>query len=157
MFMCGAARQPLPTPGSEAKKRPAAVIVAHDPGKATPAGSPPLRKRLRQKSSGTEMVVDDFITINVTTPSNTDLPSSLKVRRGSTISCALESVAQLVGADVESVRITDRNVRLPAQEQGWTRGTPWLEGDATEIVEDRHVLVLPKLKGALNLGPVASR
>jgi len=69
----------------------------------------------------------------------------------------MESVAQLVGADVESVQVAGRNVRPPAQEHGWRRGAPWLEGDATEIVEDRHVLVLPKLKDGSNLWPFASR
>ena len=90
---------------------------------------------------------ETFIKLTLTTIGTFNLPKELDVLAGTTVSEAVVQIAELLGTDVNNIKVSDRNVKMRCSIKGWAMGVPWLAGDATPIFEDHDVLVRPRQIG----------
>ena len=84
-----------------------------------------------------------FIKLTLTTVGTFDLPKELDVLAGTTVSEAVIQIAELFRTDVNTIKVSDRKVKMRCIIKGWVMGVPWLADDATQIFEDHDVLVRP--------------
>lgn len=161
-FLREASRRPMQRPSDATAKKPAAHAAGlastastqaqqlHSPARkrasavasTASAGAPSPSKRMRQNRKGPETII-----ISVTTTWNAGFPSDLQLVKGCTIADAVQAIANMVEADIDRIKVTDRNVRVAAPKKGWTAGAEWMQDDGTELHENHEVLVLPKLRG----------